>query len=1113
MTIQIISNILKKQLARTPWWLAVIFISIIWTCFFAFILVGDFSNQTNNSFVKWLIIGLLHLPYIQILILFAFGLTERIGFYFNGRAPSPAGRQPTDPPLVCIQLPMYNEQAVAGRLIKSAAAQQWPIDRLIIQVLDDSDLTTQATVEKICDEVRQQTGVNIQFVHRKDRKGYKAGALEVGRHQTEAEFIAIFDADFLPPSDYLARAIPHFYDSDGLTIDNLGLVQAQWGHLNDDESFLTAAQALWVDDHHTLQQSWRSASLDFVNFTGTAGVWRASALQAVDGWRSASLVEDCEISFRVLFAGYKTKFVKEIIAPSELPQTYDAYRLQQKRWTQGWVQLQRLHLQTLLFKHRTHWKRKAFLTYIMCIGWQWPLWFLWVLILPFLIVTNSSLASFGMDVGIIAYLMPPIIFSIFAALVASLETKYSYIDKSGRSRIGVFRRFTRVFPYMVVNTGMLVHHVCAFIEGLLGPMHCEFERTPKTGSVTTVAIDPNGTTSRNKPAKSIRKHGKSSYLITELVFLTTQCIWTCLFAFKGMFFAAAGALWIVTCTIGIRVAPLAQAYLQRKPVQKNKVFFNIWGTLRFLLFLVLTIGAETVNGQDSRADKAVELARQEAQKNNHIEAIKAYRRAIEAEPKRRREWLIEYADQLTWAGRLGVAIKLYSEAMVTDNEVTERLARRGLARALSWDGRHSESITEYKLLLARDPTNHELQLALAEVLSWDNRLRKAVAQYKQVLRDHPNDIRALRGKDRILSWRGRHRKVVVDMQEILRQHPYDREATLILSESLYWMGRLDRATLLLQNQLAADPHDKRAAQLLEEIQNQQRPEAKIDFLHYTQSDNMRIMKGAFDTKIPIKDARGFIGARYNYSHFEPYQSNIEKITVSSPAAYAGFRASDALNLNARISIDLINTDGVSDDHIIPTFESYITYLPNDILRFDVGASRMIWDSEKTLLDGMAVTKVDASMDINPNELTKLSARISWATHTDGNECRWWQFQANQRVFNQPRVFIGYRYTYFSYLIPWQEGYYNPDRYNTHQILFQGSDDITPQWYWNIRITAGYETELPNRSRLTLDGGLGLEYKLSSSLEIEMDYNYFTSRTVLPGGFARSVGRLTLSRRF
>ncbi|NJO86818.1 MAG: tetratricopeptide repeat protein [Lewinella sp.] len=350
-----------------------------------------------------------------------------------------------------------------------------------------------------------------------------------------------------------------------------------------------------------------------------------------------------------------------------------------------------------------------------------------------------------------------------------METKHSYVDKLGNTRIGVFSRFARVIPYMVINTGMLVHHVCAFLEGLLGPMHCEFERTPKTGSVTAAAVAINNTTTPKKTAKSIRKYGKPSYLITELVFLTTQFIWIFLFASKGMLFAAAGASWIVACTIGIRAAPLVQAYLQRRFAQQSKVMFNIWSTTRVLLFLVFYMAAGTINSQNADADKTVEFARQAARENQHTEAIKAYRSAIDAAPERRREWLLELADQLTWAGRLGEATKLYREAADTDEERTERLARRGLARALSWDGRHKESITEYKLLLEEDPENYDLQLALAEVLVWDNRLKEALAQYNQLLRDHPNDIRGMRGKNRILSWRGRHRKAVVDLQKILLQ--------------------------------------------------------------------------------------------------------------------------------------------------------------------------------------------------------------------------------------------------------------------------------------------------------------------------------------------------------
>jgi cellulose synthase/poly-beta-1,6-N-acetylglucosamine synthase-like glycosyltransferase len=352
----------------------------------------------------WVFTSVLHLPFFVILIFLVGGLVERLGFYWRGREPEPAGRLPSEYPTVCVQLPMFNEHAVARRLIEAASEMTWPADRFSVQVLDDStDEDTRALVDDICARVRASTGVNCYVLRRVDRRGYKAGALEEGRKETDAEFLAIFDSDFVPPKDFLLRTIPHFYGADREPDGGLALVQAQWGHLNHDESPLTRAQSLWVDDHHTLQMSWRSAKWRFVNFTGTAGVWRASAVEAVGGWRAASLVEDCELSFRHLFAGFRTKFVKEIVAPAELPATYTAYKAQQKRWTQGWVQLQKLHLAMLLFRFPCSWLRRIHLVYHMCISWQWRAWAIWIATLPFLIYTNHWFGAFGIAVGACLY--------------------------------------------------------------------------------------------------------------------------------------------------------------------------------------------------------------------------------------------------------------------------------------------------------------------------------------------------------------------------------------------------------------------------------------------------------------------------------------------------------------------------------------------------------------------------------------------------------------------------------------------------------------------------------------------------------------------------------------
>ena len=204
----------------------------------------------------WLFTTALNLPFFVALFFLLGGLVERIGFYWRGRAPEPAGRLPAVFPTVCVQLPMFNEHAVAQRVIEAASRMSWPADRFSVQVLDDStDEDTRALVEDVCSRVRASTGVNCYVRHRVFRHGYKAGALEEGRKETDAEFLAIFDADFVPPKDFLLRTIPHFYLPSGEPDAGLALVQAQWGHLNHDESLLTLAQSLWVDDHHTLQMS------------------------------------------------------------------------------------------------------------------------------------------------------------------------------------------------------------------------------------------------------------------------------------------------------------------------------------------------------------------------------------------------------------------------------------------------------------------------------------------------------------------------------------------------------------------------------------------------------------------------------------------------------------------------------------------------------------------------------------------------------------------------------------------------------------------------------------------------------------------------------------------
>lgn len=513
---------------------------------FGLLLFSVGSESTERRYEPFtlglgIIIALLHLPFLAIMFLMVVGIIERLGFYWRGRKAELAGVMPADYPTVCVQLPMFNEHAVARRVIEAAARMEWQRDRFSIQVLDDStDPDTRHLVEQVAAEIRA-SGIDCRVLHRTNRQGYKAGALEEGRLQSDSMFFAVFDADFVPPPDFLLRTIPHFYHQDGSPDLDLALVQAQWGHLNDTESALTLSQSLWVDDHHTLQMSWRSAVWKFVNFTGTAGVWRASSIKAVGGWKATSLVEDCELSFRHLFAGYRTKFVKEVVVPSELPATYTAYKAQQKRWTQGWVQLQRMHLRTLLFDYQTPLLRRLHLLYHMCIAWQWLIWMLWIIILPFLIFHGYWVGAFDSTAGLLLYMVPNVVWLSTSATLASLETKHTY--KERLTPILFVKRFSRIIPQVVISTGMLPHQFSAFMEGLFGTFSSEFERTPKAATVVSDGIRP----TVPKKRYAIKIHWP--YVLAELFFVIFQLGWVIVFLRIGLIWCSSAAAFLAACVI------------------------------------------------------------------------------------------------------------------------------------------------------------------------------------------------------------------------------------------------------------------------------------------------------------------------------------------------------------------------------------------------------------------------------------------------------------------------------------------------------------------------------------------------------------------------------------
>lgn len=234
-------------------------------------------------------------------------------------------------PVVTVQLPLYNERYVAQRLIDSICSLDYPRDLLDIQVLDDStDDTTD--IARSCVNKYTEAGFRIQLVHRTDRKGYKAGALENGLETAKGEFIAIFDADFIPPADFLKKTIHHFTDS------SVGIVQCRWGHINRDYSLLTRAQSILLDGHFIIEQTTRSRHGVFLNFNGTAGILRRGCIEQSGGWEHDTLTEDLDLSYRAQMKGWKMIYLKDVVCNAELPVEMNGFKSQQHRWVKGGIQ-------------------------------------------------------------------------------------------------------------------------------------------------------------------------------------------------------------------------------------------------------------------------------------------------------------------------------------------------------------------------------------------------------------------------------------------------------------------------------------------------------------------------------------------------------------------------------------------------------------------------------------------------------------------------------------------------------------------------------------------------------------------------------------------------------
>ena len=366
-------------------------------------------------------------------------------------------------PTITIQLPIYNEKYVATRLVDAVCAQDYPKEKMRIMVLDDSDDDTVSMMHKTVLKYQSQ-GFDILNVRRGTREGYKAGALKHAMKSTTSDFVAIFDADFIPPEWYLKKAMPHFTNS------KIGLVQCRWGHVNQDYSALTQAQALNLDFHFLVEQKAKSNSHLFMNFNGTAGIWRKECIDDAGGWHTATLVEDLDLSYRAQMKGWKCLFLPDIVVDAELPVQMNGAKRQQFRWAKGSIQCAIKLLGDILLKRKIAFdaKLQAFIQLTRHI--VFPLMLIQFITLPVLLASQVNLY--------IVSFLPALTLATYLAMGPG-----AYLLVINKMYKDNWKAHAKALPYLLVySIGMSVNNTVAVFDGAVGKKN-EFLRTPKYGII------------------------------------------------------------------------------------------------------------------------------------------------------------------------------------------------------------------------------------------------------------------------------------------------------------------------------------------------------------------------------------------------------------------------------------------------------------------------------------------------------------------------------------------------------------------------------------------------------------------------------------------------------
>ena len=450
---------------------------------------------------------LILVPYFAILIILAiFGLHRYQLVYLYLKNKKRPGTPATfeQLPVVTIQLPIFNEMFVVERLIESVARINYPRELVEIQVLDDSTDETQYVAQKCVETFRSQ-GFDINYIHRGNRAGFKAGALEEGLRIARGQYIAIFDADFIPDPEFINKTIHHF------TNPRIGMIQTRWGHINKDYSHLTQVEAMILDGHFVMEHGARYRSGRFFNFNGTAGIWRRETIEDSGGWQHDTLTEDTDLSYRSQLKGWQFVYLPEVVCPAELPVEMNAFKSQQFRWAKGLVQTG-MKLLPQIFRSDLPWRIKMEAVFHLTANCSYPLMVLFSFIfLPAMIVRFYQ-GWFQM-----LYIDLPLFLS------ATMSVSTFYMISQRELYPDSWRKMYKYLPFMMcVGIGLSVSNSRAVLEALFG-IKTSFKRTPK------YCIQ----SSNDKLVEKTQYRGKSGYTPYFELILGVYFALTVLYAFSN----------------------------------------------------------------------------------------------------------------------------------------------------------------------------------------------------------------------------------------------------------------------------------------------------------------------------------------------------------------------------------------------------------------------------------------------------------------------------------------------------------------------------------------------------------------------------------------------------